>query len=76
VEDMNKILYSRIQLILGILGLLIAAMYPFIDSWNNPDLARFNVLLWASLGGMFIYSSQKIKYEGIIEASKKPDSGA
>ena len=66
VEYMDRKFQSQVQLIAGILGIIVASLYPFIDSWRNPELAKFNVLIWTVFSGMMIYSSQKLKYESLM----------
>ena len=71
VEEMEAKWQSRLMLIAGILFLIAAATHPFVDSWHNPDTARYGVALWVFLGGMNICVSQKIKYEALMKADKK-----
>ena len=55
------------MLIAGICFLMTAATYPFVDSWYEPENAKYGVSLWVFLGGMNIYVSQKVKYDALMK---------
>ena len=54
----------------GNFGINFAATSPFVDSWYDPERAKYGVALWAFLGGANIYYSQKLKYEALMKTNQ------